>query len=353
MTLTPSSSRARFLSSFAGEPVDRPPVWLMRQAGRYLDGYRAVRAKHGFWDVCHTPALSTEVALEPMRLFPLDAAIVFSDILVVPQALGLDVTFGKGEGPQVGRPLREARDLDAWQLEGILDRLRFLPDAITHLRKHLGDDKAILGFAGAPWTLFCYIVQGEGSDDFRLPRVMLHNQPALATKALETIADIVADLLEAECQAGVDAVQLFDTWGGLLSRDEYTKFAIPSLRRITDKLKAKNRKSILFVRGGHHLLPLLGDAGVDGLSLDWRTPWREARAMYPKLVLQGNIDPVLLFADEQTVRNETRKLLADIAADGARSRAIVNLGHGILPGTPPSNVAALVDEVVRGAGARG
>lgn len=342
-----TSSRDRFRAAFAGEPLDRPPVWLMRQAGRYLPGYREVRSQHGFWDVCRTPELSTKVALEPMRLFPLDAAIVFSDILVVPEALGLDVTFGKGEGPQVGRPLRSQADLEQWQLDGVSERLRFVPNALAHLRAALGDDKAILGFAGAPWTLFCYVVEGGGSDDFRTPRVMLHKEPALASRALATLADLVADLLEAECEAGADAVQLFDTWGGLLSREEYRAFAIPALRRITDRLKAKGLKSILFVRGGHHLLPLLGEAGVDGLSLDWRTPWREARALYPRHVLQGNIDPVLLFAGEDAVRARTRALLNDIRADDEGRRVIVNLGHGILPGTPEASVAALVDEVVR------
>jgi uroporphyrinogen decarboxylase len=339
------TSRARFLAAFAGEEVDRPPVWLMRQAGRYLPGYRAVRAQHGFWDVCRTPELSTKVALEPMALFPLDAAIVFSDILVIPEALGLDVTFGKGEGPQVGRPLRSEADLAAWHIDGAAERLRFVPEAVRHLRAALGEEKAILGFAGAPWTLFCYVVQGEGSDDFRVPRVMLQKEPELARRALAALADLAADLLEAECAAGADAVQLFDTWGGLLSREEYGAFAVPALRRITDRLRAKGRRSILFVRGGHHLLPLLGETGVDGLSLDWRTPWREARALHPELLLQGNVDPVLLFAGPAAVRARTRALLEDIAADGGR-RAIVNLGHGILPGTPEESVAALVDEVV-------
>ena len=348
--MTAPSCRERFLAAFSGDVVDRPPVWLMRQAGRYLPGYREVRAKHGFWDVCKNPELSTHVALEPMKRFPLDAAIVFSDILVVPEAMGLDVTFGKGEGPQVGRPLRTDDDFAKWDLTGIQERLAYVPNAVKHLRASLGDKHAILGFAGAPWTLFCYIVEGSGSDDFKQPRTLLHTNPALAKKALDCIADVVAGLIESEIAAGVDCVQLFDTWGGLLPREEYAQFALPAIRKITERVRAFQGgkcKSLLFVRGGHHLLPILGDAGTDGLSLDWRTPWREARALHPKLTLQGNVDPVLLFAGDDAVRARVRALLADMRADDGGKRCIVNLGHGILPGTPESAVAALVDEVVR------
>lgn len=342
-----TTGRERLLAAFAGEPLDRPPVWLMRQAGRYLEGYRAVRSRHGFWEVCHTPELSTAVALEPMRRYPLDASIVFSDILVVPEALGLGVTFEKGEGPQIARPMRTEADLETWQVEGASERLRFVPEAVAHLRARLGEQHGLFGFAGAPWTLFCYAVEGHGSDTFALPRTMLHVQPALARRALNLFADLAADLLEAQCVAGADAVQLFDTWGGLLSRDEYAAFALPAVQRIAQRLRAAGRRSLLFVRGGHHLLPILGEAGVDGLSLDWRTPWREARAMHPHLVLQGNIDPVLLFSDEDTLRKHVRALHAAMRADGEGRRCIFNLGHGVLPGTPPENVAALVDEATR------
>lgn len=342
--------RDRLRAAFAGEPLDRPPVWLMRQAGRYLAGYREVRAKHGFWEVCKTPALSTHVALEPMKLFPLDASIVFSDILVVPEAMGLDVTFGTGDGPQVGKPLRTRADLDAWQTDGIVERLAYVTNAMADLRRNLDtqfpDGRGLFGFCGAPWTLFCYIVEGHGSDDFKEPRTLLHSDPQLAKDALLKLGDIAADLLEAQCVAGADAVQLFDTWGGLLSRDEYAQFCVPAIRRITERLRARGRRSLLFVKGGHHLLPILGETGVDGISLDWRTPWREARALHPKLLLQGNIDPVLLFSSEAAVRARVRALIADMRADDGGRRCVLNLGHGILPKTPVENVKALVDEVV-------
>lgn len=339
-----SAKRERFMNALEGKPVDRPPVWLMRQAGRYLPEYRATREKFGFWDVCKTPELSTGVALEPLNKFAIDAAIVFSDILVVPEAMGLGVTFGKGEGPLVARPLRTAADLAAWKLDGVQDRLSYVPKAVAHLAKTLNGSHGILGFAGAPFTLFAYSVEGGGSDDFKHARSMLHTNPALATKALATIADVVAELLESQFAAGADLIQLFDTWGGLLTREEYVTFAIPALQRITKQLKAKHRKSLLFIRGGHHLLPVMGEAGVDGFSLDWRTPWSEARAAYPNHLLQGNIDPILLFSGPEAVRRQTRALLDEMKRHPT-TKNIFNLGHGIAVGTPVESVKALCDEV--------
>lgn len=317
----------------------------MRQAGRYLPGYREVRSKNSFWDVCHNPELSTKVALEPLGLFKLDAAIVFSDILVVPEAMGLGVTFGPGEGPRMARPMRTAADFAAWKTEGVMDRLAFLPAAVKHLRAAIGDAYGLFGFAGAPWTLFAYCVEGGGSDDFRTARSMLYKEPQLAQKALSTIADVVGQLVEAQVSAGADVVQLFDTWAGLLTRDEYRKFAVPVIRRITDGLHAKGHQVLLFVRDGQHHLPVLHETGADGFSLDWRTPFREARALFPKAVLQGNIDPILLLAGPEVTREATRALLAAMKADDGARRCIVNLGHGLVPETPIASVEALCNEV--------
>jgi uroporphyrinogen decarboxylase len=338
-------SRQRFLAALRGEAVDRPPVWLMRQAGRYLPGYRALRAEHSFWDVCQTPELSTRAALEPLDRYALDAAIVFSDILVVPLALGLGVSFGPGEGPRIAKPLRSAADLDAWTVDGALERMAFLPRAVAHLKHTLQDRYGILGFAGAPFTLFAYCVEGGGSDDFREARTFMHREPELATRALATIADLVADLLLAQVDAGADAVQLFESWGGLLAPDEYQRFALPALQRITARLKARGVPTLVFVRGGHHLMDLLGESGVSGFSLDWREDWRKMRAMYPRHVLQGNIDPVLLLGDPEVIRTRTRALLETMRDTSGLRHSIVNLGHGILPGTPPETVAALVETV--------
>jgi uroporphyrinogen decarboxylase len=339
------TSRERFLAALQGEPVDRPPVWLMRQAGRYLPGYRAIRKEHGFWDVCHQPEISTRVALEPLERFRLDAAIVFSDILVVPQALGLGVSFGKGEGPQFERPLRTRADLDSWQRERIAERLEFVPRAVRHLKVALQDRYGLVGFAGAPFTLFAYSVEGGSSEDFRLARTMMYANPSLAREALHVISEAVADLAVAQVEAGADAIQLFDTWGGLLSIDEYREFAVPPLRHAVERIKATGRPVVLFARAGHHLLPALGETGANGFSLDWRTPWSSARAAYPKHVLQGNLDPILLLNSPDVVRQRTRELLASMQWTSLSRSCIVNLGHGIVPETPPESVAALVDTV--------
>ncbi len=338
-------SRERFLAALSGSPVDRPPVWLMRQAGRYLPDYREVRKVTSFWELCHSPELTTRVALEPLARFKLDAAIVFSDILVVPEALGLGVTFGKGEGPQLARTLSTPADLSAWKVEGAVERLKFVSDAVKHLKTSLASRYGLFGFAGAPFTLLAYCTEGSGSDDFLKARVMLHQQPALAEKALATLADVTAQYLEAQCAAGADTVQLFDTWGGLLDREDYVRFCIPAIRRITQPLRARGRKVMLFVRGGQHLLPVLGEADVDGFSLDWRADWREARTRYPRHVLQGNLDPARLLAGEAPTRAATSALIKVMREDENGRRCILNLGHGIHKDTPPATVAALCDEV--------
>lgn len=339
--------RARFLAALSGEAVDRPPLWLMRQAGRYLPGYREVRRQHGFWDVCHTPELSTQVALEPLARFPLDAAIVFSDILVVPEALGLGVTFGPGEGPLLARPLRTAADLSSWTTQGAATRLAFVSEAVKHLKGALAGSHGLLGFSGAPFTLFAYCVEGGGSDDFSRARAMLHREPALAERAMATLAEVSSEYLLAQLEAGADVVQLFDTWGGLLDRADYARFAAPAIRRVVAPLQAKGHRVLLFVKGGQHLLPVLEETGADGFSLDWRVDWREARARFPRAVLQGNLDPVLLLAGPDAVRPRARALLAAMAEHEGARRCIVNLGHGIHRDTPPEAVAALCEEVVR------
>jgi uroporphyrinogen decarboxylase len=340
------NGRQRFLTALARQPVDRPPVWLMRQAGRYLPGYRATRAEHGFWEVCHTPELSTKVALEPLKRFALDAAIVFSDILVIPEALGAGVSFEKGEGPVFTTTLRSREDLARWKTTNLMDRLQFLPNAVRHLAAALNGSHGILGFAGAPFTLFAYSVQGAGSDDFRHAKALMATDPQLARDVMNLFADAIAELCLAEIAAGADAVQLFDTWGGLLTREEYRAFAAPALNRAIAKIHTSGKPVILFIKGGMHLLEVFKDIDLDGLSLDWRMSFAEARAALPTKILQGQLDPVTLFAPEAFVREKTRALLADLdALPGGSTGCIVNLGHGILPGTPEANVGALCEEV--------
>jgi uroporphyrinogen decarboxylase len=287
------------------------------------------------------------VALEPLARFGLDAAIVFSDILVVPEALGLGVTFGPGEGPRIARTLRTASDLSAWNREGVASRLGFVPAAVKHLKQTLNGSHGILGFSGAPFTLFSYCVEGGGSDDFARARIMLHQDTALAVKALATLAEVSVEYLDAQFAAGADIVQLFDTWGGLLDRQDYLRFCVPAIRRITEPLRARGHKVMLFVRGGQHLLPVLGETGADGFSLDWRNDWSEARARFPRAILQGNIDPILLMAGPEIVRERTRALVHTMKSVDGGKRCILNLGHGIHKDTPPDNVAALCEEVAR------
>ena len=312
-------ARERFLAALRGDALDRPPVWLMRQAGRYLPGYRALRAEHSFWDVCQKPELSTRAALEPLDRYALDAAIVFSDILVVPLALGLGVSFGPGEGPRIAKPLRTGADYDAWNVDGVLGRIDYLPRAVAHLKQTLQDRYGILGFAGAPFTLFAYCVEGGGSDDFREARTLMHRDPVLAKRALNTIADVVADLLLAQVDAGADAVQLFDSWGGLLAPDEYRDFALPALQRITTKLNARKVPTLLFVRGGHHLCRCSATAASPASRSTGAPSGTYARQLYPGHLLQGNIDPILLLGSADVIRKRTRASARDHEADLGRA----------------------------------
>jgi len=339
------SSRLRLIYALEGKPVERPPLWLMRQAGRYLPGYQNIRAKHSFWELCHSPALCTQAAMEPMERFALDAAIVFSDILVIPQALGMQVSFEGHQGPKMTKPLKEVAQLHAWNVPKLLEALSFVPEAVRHLRGVLGEEYGLLGFAGAPWTLLAYMFEGHADKNFAVARAMLHTQPEFAHKAMDILADILIGYLEAQCEAGADAVQLFDSWGGLLNAEDYARFALPPIQKVAKALTGKNRRLLLFVRDGQHLLPLLAQCGCQGISLDWRIPFQQAAAQLPNHCLQGNLDPALLLASPEVVREETRKLLAAMRARNHYSHCIFNLGHGIFPQTNPECVSALCEEV--------
>lgn len=327
------TGRARVLEVLAGRSPDRLPLWLMRQAGRFLPEYRAFRKEHAFLEVVRTPAYCTEVALQPLRRFPLDATIVFSDILVVPDSLGLGLRFVAGDGPSFERPVRTAADLDALTVDGACDRLGYVYEAVADLRR-AAPDHALFGFAGSPWTLFCYAVQGEGSSDFARPRSMLWRDPATADRLLGLLADLVAEHLARQLDAGADVVQVFDTWGGLLPADAYARFAAPGLRRIRERLDG--RRVVLYVRQGAHLVELTRGLGFDALSVHETVDLARLGG-----VTQGNLDPTLLHAPE-AVRGEVAKL---VRALGGRRTHVVNLGHGLLPDTPVEGVQALCDAV--------
>ncbi len=335
------TGRARILAAFEGGPVDRLPIWLMRQAGRYLPEYREVRSQLAFLDLVRSPEACTEVAMQPLRRFPLDATIVFSDILTILDAIGAGLKFQVGDGPSLGRPVREPADIDRLDFTGLGERLGYTYGAVRELRL-AAPDHALFGFAGSPWTLFCYLVQGEGSSDFAKARTFARQFPVETDHLLTLLADAVTDHLVAQIDAGADAVQIFDTWGGLLSAEAWRRLSWPSLRRIRNSLELAHpeARTVLFVRAGH-LTEIAETVGFRVLSFHDTAALRPARR--GGMATQGNIDNTCLLAGTDAIHAEVRRLADDLGAD-TRSH-IVNLGHGILPSTPPEAVATLCEAV--------
>ena len=329
------------LKALALQPTDHAPVWLMRQAGRYLPEYNATRARAGsFLALAKSPALATEVTLQPLERFPLDAAILFSDILTVPDAMGLGLAFAEGEGPRFERPLRDeaaVRGLAAPDL----DRLKYVFDAVREIRRALGGRVPLIGFSGSPFTLACYMVEGSGSDDWRQLKSMLYARPDLLHRVLEINAAAVAAYLNAQIEAGAQVVMVFDTWGGILAHDDYETFSLAYTRKVLAQVRGAPK--ILFTKGGSPWLAEMMRAGCDAIGLDWTADARHARKLAAgRVALQGNLDPAALFAPEKNVREAVRRVLD---AFGPAPGHIFNLGHGITPKTPVESVSALVDEV--------
>ncbi len=326
------------------EPVERPPVWMMRQAGRYLPEYRAVRKQVDFLTLCRTPALAAEVTLQPIDILGVDAAVIFSDILVVLEALGLEVTFEEGGGPRLPRTISCDTDLSPLSSGQIADTLSYVGDSIGLVARELTPRRIpVLGFAGAPFTLASYAIEGMTSREFLKTRKLLRTEPAIFARILDRIADAVADHLLAQIEAGASAVQIFDTWAGLLNRADFEQFALPSIQKAIARVHEKSPVPvILYVKGSNHLLQSMILSGADCLSLDWRTPLADARrAAGAQIALQGNLDPTVLYADPDTIRHSTRKLLSHHPQPGH----IVNLGHGILPDTPVEHARAFIQTV--------
>ena len=336
------------LRALLRQPTERTPAWLMRQAGRYLPEYNATRARAGsFLALVKSPALATEVALQPLERFPLDAAIVFSDILTIPDAMGLGLHFVEGEGPRLHRPLRDEAAIRALAPPDVARDLRYVADAVRALRQALDGRVPLIGFAGSPYTLACYMVEGEGSDDWPRVREMRERQPELLHRILDVNARAVADLLNAQIEAGAQAVMLFDTWGGTLDAAGYERFSLQYSRRVVAALRkeAEGRRvpSILFTKGGGAWLEAMAASGCDALGVDAATDLGQARRRVGnRVALQGNFAPELLLESPQRVRAEARRVLE---AFGAAPGHVFNLGHGILPRTPIESVAALLDEV--------
>ena len=335
--------RERFLAACTRQPVDRPPVWIMRQAGRYLPEYLALRAKHSFTEVCQTPALTLEVALQPLRRFALDAAIVFSDILVIPEAMGQTVEYPEG-GPRLSPPLGMDTDPDSLVPRDVSSALGYVYEAIRLLRAEMGDDRAVLGFAGAPYSLASYMVEGGGSRHNEAIKKLMYRDPERATALLDRIADVVVEHLELQVQAGADAVQIFDTWAGGLQPEDYVRFALPPTRRILDRLAGLGVPRILFVNGIAGILPHVATAGADVISVDWRSDLAAtASELGDGVTVQGNLDPVELFGTPDRIRARVRATHRDL---GRTTGHVFNLGHGILPGTPVEGAGAFVDAVL-------
>ena len=335
-----------FLRALRREPTPHTPVWLMRQAGRYLPEYNATRAKAGsFMGLATNPALAAEVTLQPLARFPLDAAILFSDILTVPDAMGLGLSFAEGEGPRFARTVRDEATVGALEVPD-LERLAYVFDAVALIKRELAGRVPLIGFAGSPFTLACYMIEGRGSADFATVRRMACARPDLLAAIVAVNAKAVAAYLAAQIDAGADAVMLFDTWGGLLSAGAYRRFSLGPMRDVLAALAARPGRrvpTIVFTKGGGAWLPEIAASGADGVGLDWTVDIATARAAVgSRVALQGNLDPLVLLTDPETVAREASAI---VRAAGPAPGHVFNLGHGIVPGTPPENVAALVEAV--------
>ena len=338
----------RLLRALAREPVDRTPVWLMRQAGRYLPEYRAVRERAGdFLSLCQSPELACEVTLQPVERFDLDAAIIFSDILTIPHAMGLGLHFVAGEGPCFEHPLRHERDIARLAAPDPEDELGYVMAALRTTRRALAGRVPLIGFAGSPWTLATYMVEGGSTRDFSRIKAMLYQRPELLHRVLDVLTDAVSAYLNAQIAAGAQALQIFDTWGGVLEPAAYRAFSLHYMSEIVGRLvrtsEGRHVPVILFTKQGGQWLEDIAATGCDAIGLDWTTDLADARRRVgDRVALQGNLDPAVLFCDDATVRRETRRVL-ERYGDGPGH--VFNLGHGVQPGVDPERVATLVDAV--------
>ena len=322
-------------------------MWLMRQAGRYLPEYRQVRAQAGdFLSLCKNPQLACEVTLQPLRRFALDAAILFSDILTIPDAMGLGLSFVEGEGPCFAKPLRSVAAIDALSIPSALDELGYVMDAVRLIRREMPADLPLIGFAGSPWTLACYMVEGGSSRDFKRILQLMYNEPAAVHQLLSKLAIAVSAYLDEQVRAGVNALMLFDTWGGILTTPNYRDFSLNYMATIVNNLKTKHPHIpiTLFTKGGGQWLQPLADTGCDAISVDWTCDLNAARAQVgQRVALQGNLDPTVLLTSPQCIRTQVKQVLASYGQGS--SGHVFNLGHGITPDVPPEHVAAMVDAV--------
>ncbi len=325
------------------QPVERTPVWMMRQAGRYLPEYRKVRAQAGdFLSLCMNPELACEVTMQPLDRYKFDAAILFSDILTIPHAMGLGLHFVEGEGPKFHHPLRRPEDIHALQVPDPEQDLGYVCDAVRLIHKTLDGRVPLIGFSGSPWTLACYMVEGGSSRDFRKVKGLMYEQPQLMAELLNKLTLAVSAYLNAQIAVGVEVVMVFDTWGGVLSAEDYQTFSLYYTSQIAENLKPEI-PSVLFTKGGGQWLEQMADSGFDGLGLDWTTSIASARdRVGGRVALQGNMDPMTLYASPAVIKQRVEYVLQQF---GHGTGHVFNLGHGILPDIDPSHVEAMVEAV--------
>jgi uroporphyrinogen decarboxylase len=337
-----------FIKTLLKQPVDRTPVWMMRQAGRYLPEYRAVRAKAGsFMNLCTNPELACEVTMQPLERFRFDAAILFSDILTIPDAMGLGLTFAEGEGPKFSSPVRTKSDVDRIGIPDPVSELGYVMDAVSLIRKNLQGRVPLIGFSGSPWTLATYMVEGGSSKSFSKVKGLMYEQPQVMHQLLDKLAQSVALYLNAQIEAGAQAVMVFDTWGGMLSTEDYDEFSLKYAQQVRQQLNTtkdgQQIPTIFFTKGGGLWLEAMAESGYDALGLDWQTDIGKARARVgERVALQGNMDPIALYAEPAVIREKVRQILEKY---GSGSGHVFNLGHGILPDIKPRHVGAMVDAV--------
>lgn len=343
----------RFIRALLRQPVDRTPVWVMRQAGRYLPEYRATRAEAGsFIKLMKNPELACEVTLQPLRRYPLDAAILFSDILTIPDAMGCELDFATGEGPFFHKPINTVADIKALGVPDPEATMPYVTDAVRLIKRELNDEIPLIGFSGSPWTLATYMVEGRGSKNFSKVKAMMYNEPAAMTQLLDVLVDAIAEYLNAQIAAGVNAVQIFDTWGGTLTTSAYREFSLDPMARIIAKLNRERTLAdgtvekipvIVFTKGGGHWLELIADSGCDAAGTDWTIELADARARVgDRIALQGNLDPSALYAKPEKIRQQVAHVLASF---GHGSGHVFNLGHGITPEVDPECMGAMIAAV--------
>ncbi len=332
-----------FLRACKRQNVERTPIWIMRQAGRYLPEYRAVRAKADFLTMCKTPELAAEVTIQPVDIIGVDAAILFSDILVIPEAMGMHLEMNEGEGPVFPNPIRTVDDAKLLKKIDPTKELKYVLDAVSLTKKNLDNRVPLIGFSGSPWTLLTYMVEGKGSKNFSEVKKLIYNNPDLAHAILDKLSNTIADYLSAKIEAGCNAVQIFDTWGGILSQKDFEEFSLRYVEKIISQIKRKDEPVIFFAKGVHFGLEKMANSGANVLGLDWTMNLSEVRKVVgDKVALQGNLDPTVLYAKKDYIKKAVNDVLKSF---GKGNGHVFNLGHGVLPDIDPENVKALVKYV--------